>query len=143
MDVATLLMQKGRDVAIVRSSDRIASVVAELHRKKIGAVVVSDDGRTVEGILSERDIVRGLAERGTAILDRTAADVMTRPVYTCGPSDRIERLMGQMTDHRVRHLPVVEDGALCGIVSIGDVVKNRLEEIESEAAALRDYVARG
>ena len=143
MDVATLLQIKGRQVATARSTDPIASVVAELHRRRIGAVVISDDGRSVQGILSERDVVRGLAESGAAVLGRPASDLMTRAVHTCRPEDRIEQLMAQMTERRVRHLPVVEGGVLCGIISIGDVVKNRLGEIEMEAAALRDYVARG
>ena len=104
-------------------------------------MVISSDRVRVEGILSERDIVRALAEHGEATLSRTAADLMTRNVTTCNPSDDVARLMSVMTSGRFRHLPVMEEGALVGLVSIGDVVRVRVEEVEREAEALREYVA--
>ena len=116
-------------------------MVKILREKRIGVVVVSDDGKRVQGILSERDVVRWLADDGAAVLDRPARDLMTREVKTCKPKDQIADLMEQMSTHRIRHLPVVENGALGGMISIGDVVKYRLEEIEFEAEALKQYVA--
>ena len=106
----------------------------------IGALVVTGDEVQLLGIISERDIVHGLVERGRDLLDARVGDLMTVDVLTCAPEDRITKLMARMTERRIRHLPVVDDGALCGIVSIGDVVKNRLDEIAAEASALREYV---
>ena len=106
-------------------------------------MVVSADGRTVSGIVSERDVVRGLAERGTRILEVPVSELMTRDVISCTPRDTVKQVMAEMTRRRIRHLPVVEDGVLRGIVSIGDVVKNRLEEMETETNVLREvYIAR-
>lgn len=141
MDVATILKRKGSAVVTVASTTPIDAVVKILREKKIGVVVVSDDGRRVQGILSERDVVRCLADDGAAVLARPASDLMTREVRTCKPKDQIANLMEQMSTHRIRHLPVVENGALGGMISIGDVVKYRLEEIEFEAEALKQYVA--
>ncbi len=109
--------------------------------KRIGALVVSADDTKVLGIISERDIVIGLADHGAGFLEMRVDELMTRDVITCAPTDRTGQLMAKMTDRRIRHLPVIDSGALCGIVSIGDVVKVRLDEIESEANALRDYVS--
>ncbi|MBM3503758.1 MAG: CBS domain-containing protein [Alphaproteobacteria bacterium] len=142
MDVAGILRRKGSSVVTVSPDSPVSDVVALLNTRRIGVVVVSRDGRTVEGIISERDVVRGLAQRGAAILAQPVREVMTSPVRTCRRSDSIDRLMSDMTDRRIRHLPVVEDGTLCGIVSIGDLVKTRLDEIEHEASALREYVGR-
>ena len=141
MNVETILRAKGRDVATIEPDATIESAVRLLASRRIGALVVSEDGRRVDGIVSERDIVQGLADHGPALLERRIEDVMTRRVHTCSPEDTVEELMGRMTERRIRHLPVVEAGALCGIVSIGDVVKNRLEEVEYEASSLRSYVA--
>jgi CBS domain-containing protein len=102
---------------------------------------VSEDGTGVDGILSERDIVRSLAEHGTALLSLPVEDLMTRRVITCGPEDTVEELMSLMTERRIRHLPVLDGGRLCGLVSIGDIVKNRLEEVEYEATSLRSFIA--
>ncbi len=109
--------------------------------ERIGALVVSEDNIEVLGIISERDIVRGLADHGLDLLDMRVDELMTREVFTCAPTDRTSKLMAKITERRIRHLPVIENGALCGIVSIGDVVKVRLDEIESEANALRDYIS--
>ncbi len=141
MDVASILKSKGKNVVTARPDAKIAEVVRKLKDGRIGALVVSEDDRKVLGIISERDIVGGLADHGRDLLDMKVDELMTREVFTCAPTDRISKLMAKMTQRRIRHLPVMENGALCGIVSIGDVVKIRLDEIESEASALRDYVA--
>jgi CBS domain-containing protein len=141
MNVETILKTKGRDVATIAPGATVAEAVRELGRRGIGALVVSGDGRAVEGILSERDVVRALADSGAALLERKVAEFMTSRVHTCRPEDTIDQLMALMTERRIRHLPVVQDDALCGIVSIGDVVKNRIDEIEFEASSLRSMVA--
>ncbi len=142
MDVASILRTKGASVATVPPEATIADVAAKLKEKKIGALVVSDDGVKVLGIISERDILRGVADHRLDLLDKRADELMTAEVLTCTPNDTTGDLMAVMTERRIRHIPVTEDGALCGIVSIGDVVKDRLDEIEREANALRDYVTK-
>ncbi len=107
----------------------------------IGALVVSDDGETVDGIVSERDIVFGLHRYGAGLLSQPVAEVMTHAVVTCEPNDSIAELMAEMTNRRIRHFPVVRNDRLCGIVSIGDLVKSRLDEIEYEATSLRSFIA--
>jgi CBS domain-containing protein len=141
MNVETILRNKGRAVATIRPDDTVGAVVDMLISRNIGAVVVSANGETVDGIISERDIVHGLTDRGGDLLSLKVADVMTRQVVTCELSDTVEQLMSEMTNRRFRHFPVVEDGRLCGIVSIGDVVKNRLDEVEYEARSLRSFIA--
>lgn len=140
MIVAHILASKGRDVATTTADKPISAVVAELSARKIGALVVMDRGR-VAGIVSERDIVKAIGLRGAAILDDPVSSIMTRDVVTCRESDTINGVMTRMTRRRFRHMPVVEDGDLVGIVSIGDVVKARIEEVEHEADELRTYVA--
>ncbi len=141
MDVASILKSKGKNVVTARPDAKIAEVVRELKDERIGALVVSEDNIEVLGIISERDIVRGLADHGLDLLDMRVDKLMTREVFTCAPTDRTSQLMATITERRIRHLPVIENGVLCGIVSIGDVVKVRLDEIESEANALRDYIS--
>ena len=141
MKVQAMLAQKGDRVITVRSDMTVGEVVKVLHKERIGAVVVSDDGASVQGILSERDVVRGLVTNGTELLDTPVSGLMTKKVSTCAPNDDVHDIMAQMTRSRIRHLPVVVDGTLRGMISIGDVVKNRLEELETEANALRDYVS--
>ncbi len=141
MYVSALLEAKGTDVVTAAPNTTVDQAVALLAKKKIGVLVISVDGKSVEGILSERDIVRALADEGSRVGALEASALMSRDVITCAPNDTIESLMGLMTERRIRHLPVLHDGALAGIVSIGDVVKHRLAEIESEAEALRQYVA--
>jgi len=138
MKVASILKSKGNAVVTMRPESPIAPVIQRLRLERIGAIVISSDGETIEGIVSERDIVYGLAERGAELLTLRASDVMSRDVVTCAPDDQIRQLMARMTHSRVRHVPVLEHGRLRGIVSIGDVVKNRLEEVELEATVLRD-----
>jgi CBS domain-containing protein len=141
MNVETILRNKGNWVATIRPDATIADAVNMLHRERIGAIVVSQDGNSVDGILSERDVVNALADTGGALLSRRVDDIMTRNVVTCEPSDTVGGLMAEMTNRRIRHFPVVADGRLCGIVSIGDLVKNRLDEVEFEAQSLRSFIA--
>ncbi len=141
MKVRAMLALKGDNVLTVRTDATIKTAVGTLKSEKIGALIVSDDGSKVQGILSERDVVRGLVTHGASLLDMRVADFMTSNVKTCGMDDNIQDIMSQMTRSRIRHLPAVDNGALRGMISIGDVVKIRLEELETEANALRDYVA--
>ncbi len=142
MKVEGILRSKGTNVVTADPQATVGSIVLRLHEERIGAMVVTERGRLV-GMVSERDVIRGLAEHGAAILDKRVADLMTRPVHTCSRDDTVKHLMSEMTRKRIRHLPVVDDDVLCGIVSIGDVVKVRLGEVEMEANVLRDaYTAR-
>ncbi len=141
MNVDTILHGKGRGVATIRPGDSVITALAMLRERNIGALVVSDDGETVDGIISERDIVHGLADHGSALLSLHVAAAMSAPVVTCDPSDTVADLMAEMTNRRIRHLPVVRDGRLVGIVSIGDLVKSRLDDIEYEAHHLRSFIA--
>ena len=141
MDVETILRSKGRAVATIRPDDTVGSAVEALVSGNIGALVASEDGEAVDGIISERDIVHAFARQGDGLLALPVAAVMTQPVVTCDPTESVAELMAEMTNRRIRHLPVVRDGRLCGIVSIGDVVKNRLDEIEYEARSLRSCIA--
>lgn len=142
MNVARILSLKGNSVVHVAPDSRLADVVALLREKRIGAVIVSTDGRRIDGILSERDVVHRIADGGPAVLDEAVSAVMVRAVVTCGLEDTVSEIMGRMTQRRFRHLPVIDDqGILCGMISIGDVVKARLDQIESEAESLREYIA--
>lgn len=140
MLVTNLLEQKGPGVATVPSTASVATVVAELARHRVGALVVSPDGRTIEGIVSERDVVRRLSELRMALLSESVASIMSTSVRTCSPEDDVATIMGLMTEHRIRHVPVVENGQLCGIVSIGDVVKSRIGELEKDRNELIEYI---
>jgi CBS domain-containing protein len=140
MNVEAILRHKGSAVTTITPQATIRDAAALLRREKIGAVVVSSDGAKVDGILSERDIVHGLAERGAALLDAGVAELMMRRVFTCAPPDSVCDLMATMTERRIRHIPVLREGKLAGIVSIGDVVKQRLDEIEYEASSLRSFI---
>ena len=143
MRVETILEKKGRHVETVAPDAKVEMAVHKLTTRNIGALVVTPDGERVDGVLSERDVVRALAKRGVGLFDAKVASVMTRGMPVCAPGDLITAVMGQMTRTRNRHLPVVDKGKLCGIVSIGDVVKHRLEEVELEANVLRDaYLSR-
>jgi len=142
MKVAAVLKNKGRRVVCVHPEATIDAIVHRLKLERIGAVVVSANGETIAGILSERDVVMALAKSGAEALELKARDLMTREVVTCRLEDTVQSVMIKMSHKRIRHLPVVENGRLVGIVSIGDVVKNRLEEVELEANVLRDaYLA--
>ncbi|AWZ01047.1 MAG: CBS domain-containing protein [Rhodobiaceae bacterium] len=142
MNVEAILKTKGADVTTISSSDTLASAVTLLCDKKIGAVVVVDSGR-VRGILSERDIIKSINIAGAEAMDLPVAQVMTANVITCTRSDTLDQLMDAMTGGRFRHIPVIEEDELIGIVSIGDVVKHRIAETEMEAEQLRLYIASG
>jgi CBS domain-containing protein len=142
--VQSILAAKGDEVATITPDASVREAVALLNERRVGALVVSTDGRHIDGILSERDVVRSLGASAAGALDQTVADLMTRQVTTCAPKDTIEQLMWLMTDQRIRHLPVADDaGQLAGIVSIGDVVKHRLGQLESENQALYEYITQG
>jgi CBS domain-containing protein len=141
MTVAAILSGKGRDVAIVSVETSIEEAVQILAERRIGALVVADSARQILGIVSERDIVRALARSGAGGLEGTVATIMTSKVVTCSEIDTINHVMERMTEGRFRHLPVVEDGRLAGIISIGDVVKARIQQVEREADEMRAYIA--
>jgi CBS domain-containing protein len=143
MRIDHILQRKGLAVATIGSASTVRDAVGELAHLGIGALVVSEDGRTVSGIVSERDITRALAEHGPDALDLRIDDIMTSEVHTCVPTATVDALAAEMTERRIRHVPVVVDGALGGIVSIGDVVKHRLDELETEAQTLHDYIELG
>jgi CBS domain-containing protein len=143
MLVSDILRQKGSVVVTVEPGLTVEALISLLAERRIGAVVVSSDGSTVEGIVSERDIVSALASHGTAALSSSVGSICTSEVQTALPGDRIDSLMAVMTAGRFRHLPVVVDGALQGIVSIGDVVKARMGELEDEQQALTSYITGG
>lgn len=141
MSVAHILKQKGNAVFTVAPGDSVQSIVDSLAQHRIGAVIVSDGKGGIAGIVSERDVVRAMAGKGAAVMSKSAADIMTAKVRTCGPNDSEADLMSLMTEHRIRHLPVVINGKLAGMISIGDVVKNRMEMMEREAEELKTYIA--
>ena len=141
MLIGEVLRRKGRDVATVAPEATISEVLELLARHGVGALVVSSDGSTVAGIISERDVVRALAADGRDVVDRSAAQVMTREVVTCSETATIDQLMDEMTERRFRHVPVTEDGRLVGIVSIGDVVNARVRTLETETRQLTNYIS--
>jgi CBS domain-containing protein len=140
MLIRQILSAKGHEVVTTRPEATIAEVAGLLKAKGIGAVVVTDDGGRLSGIISERDIARGLADHGAELMEMRVSQLMSVEVVTCTPKDGLEKLMQVMTDGRFRHLPVLEDGTLAGIISIGDVVKHRLKELEDETHMLQDYI---
>ena len=140
MQIRQLLRRKGSEVATIAGDETVHAALAVLAERGIGALVVSSDGRSIDGILSERDIARGMHERGAALLDAPVSSVMTAEVHTCGPGGSVTELAQLMTDRRVRHVPVVDDDGMVGIVSIGDVVKARLDELEQERKQLVEYI---
>jgi CBS domain-containing protein len=141
MQVKDVLAHKSAEVATIEPGRSVAEVVAALARNGVGALVVSSDGRTIEGIISERDVVRALNSRGAALLQTAVREIMTVSVHTCVPTDQVASLARTMTDKRFRHMPVTIDGALAGIVSIGDLVKSRMDEMETEHDQLVDYIS--
>jgi CBS domain-containing protein len=142
MEVEAILRAKGSTVHTVPTGALVVAAVESMHRNQVGALVVTDGGDRIAGMLSERDIVTGLCRHGAELLGRRVAEVMDRHVTTCRPGDSIDVVMEQMTRTRRRHVPVVDDGRLVGIVSIGDIVKRRVDELSLEARVLRDvYLA--
>jgi CBS domain-containing protein len=140
MTIRAILSSKGGEVLSVNSDARVSEAVALLAEKRIGALPVIDDGEVV-GIFSERDVVYGIARNGAAALDARIGDVMTSPAMTVNPDSAVMSGLSLMTKRRIRHLPVVDANGVIGFVSIGDLVKYRIEKIEAEAAAMRDYIA--
>ncbi|MCO6385957.1 CBS domain-containing protein [Aliihoeflea sp. 40Bstr573] len=141
MTVKTILDAKGRDVVTVEPTMTLAQAARLLSERRIGAVVVTKEGSKIAGILSERDIVRQIALRGAAALDEAISSAMTARVKTCQEGHTVNQVMEIMTRGRFRHLPVEREGRLAGIVSIGDVVKQRIEDVEREADEIRHYIA--
>lgn len=143
MTVLSILQEKGFDVCTASVHQKIGDASKVLFERRIGAIVVISDKGSVVGVLSERDIVAGIAQNGSRALELPISDLMTSKVVTCGPEATLDHVMGLMTSSRFRHVPVVEGGRLRGIVSIGDVVKRRIEDTEREAQAMREYIATG
>src|SRR5262245_1581009 len=141
MSVQEILNVKGHRVVTVEPTALISVAARLLRLEHIGAIVVSRDGSSVDGILSERDIMYGLIDHGADVLDKPVSELMTRQPFTCSPQSGVKEAMRLMTVHRIRHLPVVKDGRLAGIISIGDVMKNRLDQLELEGNVLHDYIA--
>ena len=140
MRISQILGKKGSGVITVRAGATVRSLLATLDEWNIGAVVVIGDGGELEGIASERDVVRRLYANGATILDGPISAIMTPVLHTCSPEDEIEGLRATMTEHRIRHLPVLDDGELVGIISIGDVVKSAIDELEAEREHLVQYI---
>ncbi|QRG08855.1 CBS domain-containing protein [Xanthobacter dioxanivorans] len=140
MTVSVILSRKGNDIVTIAQDASLGDAVARLAENRIGAIVVVDPQMGVEGIISERDVVRLIGERGIAVLDEPLSAIMTRAVVTCTPDETVPVIMERMTRGRFRHVPVVSGDRLVGIISIGDVVKFRVEEMERESAQLRDYI---
>lgn len=143
MKVGDILDEKGTEVLTVRADEKVATFAHRLRMARIGAMVVSEDGQRIDGIISERDVVYGLAEHGQRCLELRVDALMTRQVVTCGRDEDVGRIARLMTENRIRHLPVAEGRRLVGMVSIGDVVRHRIAEMELEAGVLRDMAAAG
>ncbi|MFO1129662.1 MAG: CBS domain-containing protein [Rhodospirillales bacterium] len=141
MFVSDILRHKGTRIISVKADEPVADAVALMCANRIGAVLVLDGDGGIAGILSERDLVRSLPHHGRTIMEKTVGDLMTSPVITCSPKDPVAAIEGLMTSNRFRHVPVVDDGHVIGMISIGDVVKNRIEEAQAEVDALRRYIA--
>lgn len=140
MLVADVLAEKGTLVVTTDPSATVGEVVADLTRHRVGALVVSSDGVQIDGIVSERDIVQRLSVLHTDLLEEPVSSIMSTSVRTCRPSDDVESIRAMMTEHRIRHVPVVEHGRLCGIISIGDVVKSRIHDLEKDRNELMEYI---
>jgi CBS domain-containing protein len=143
MRVADVLRTKGSEVATVPPKLSVTGLLDDLARHNVGALVVVDEAGVLVGIVSERDVVRQLDERGAELLTAPVEEIMTSPVVTCEPGQAVDSLAEVMTERRIRHMPVVDEGRLVGIVSIGDVVKSRIQQLESDREQLESYIARG
>ncbi|MFY9893647.1 MAG: CBS domain-containing protein [Xanthobacteraceae bacterium] len=140
MTVSVIVANKGREVVSIEPNASLADAVRLLAEKRIGAAVILGADRRLAGIISERDIVRVLAERGAAVLDEPVSRTMTRKVESCNENETVAQIMERMTQGKFRHMPVVDQGQVVGVVSIGDIVKHRLHEMERESTAMRDYI---
>lgn len=138
--VSAILERKGHEVATTSADTTVAQVADEMVERSIGALVVVDASGTVEGVISERDVVRGISRHGAEVLTRSVGEIMTREVTTCDPTTGTTELAETMTEGRMRHLPVIDDGRLAGIISIGDVVKSRIDELAMQTESLERYV---
>ena len=142
MDIEAILSVKGHAVSTIRPEVPVAEAMRRMREERIGALVISEDDRRIQGIISDRGILHAITERGVEILDARIDEIMAREVFTCSPRDRVGSIMRLMTDRRIRHIPVVNtDGRLHGLISIGDVVKQRLDEVQREAEAMREYIS--
>lgn len=141
MHVSAILKTKGSTIITIKPNETVANAAHTLHLNKIGAILAMDEQGGIAGVLSERDIVRGLAVHGANVLDRPVSALMTTRVVTCRPDDTVASVMVRMTEGRFRHMPVIDEGRLAGVISIGDVVKQRIAEYSHEVESLRDYVA--
>ena len=140
MTVSIILANKGREIVTIEPNASLAEAVRILAAKRIGAALILGADRRIAGIISERDIVRALAERGAAVLGEPVSRTMTRKVESCNESETVAQIMERMTQGKFRHMPVVDQGQVVGVVSIGDFVKHRLHEMERESTAMRDYI---
>lgn len=143
LNIGQILKTKARGVSTAHPDDTIEEIALRLAQRKIGAIVIVGDAGKVAGIISERDLIRLIAEHGAAALTMTARDGMTREVVCCSRTSTLDEIMEAMTNGRFRHLPVIEDGTLVGIISIGDVVKHHTAEVELEVTAMKGYLATG
>jgi CBS domain-containing protein len=143
MTVKKILQEKGSHAGTVNPEALVRDVIAQLESEDVGALVVSSDGEHIDGIVSERDVVRGLQRFGPTMLDHAVRDLMSHDVVTCTAHDRIAGVMALMDDRKIRHVPVLDDGKLAGIVTIRDIIKLRLNEVQAEADAMREYIAGG
>jgi CBS domain-containing protein len=143
MRIADLLRKKGSAVATVTPETTVTTLLAGLAEHNVGAMVVVTPDGSIAGIVSERDVVRRLNERGPGLLEGTVSEIMTKLVASCGPDDSVDQLSVLMTERRIRHVPVLVDGRLAGIISIGDVVKNRMEQLEQSQEQLQAYISQG
>ncbi len=143
MNIGHILKVKGRSVSTARQVDNVQEIANRLSQRKIGAIVIIGDNGVVSGIISERDVIRVIAQHGTKALLMPVSEVMTRDVVSCTEATPVDEIMAMMTTGRFRHVPVIEDGALVGIISIGDVVKHHVAEVELEVSAMRGYLATG
>lgn len=141
MTVSIILANKGSEVVNIEPNASLAEAVRLLAAKRIGAALILSADRHIAGVISERDIVRALAERGAAVLDEPVSQTMTRKVESCNMSETVAHIMERMTQGKFRHMPVVDQGQVVGVVSIGDIVKYRLHEMEHESKAMREYIA--
>jgi CBS domain-containing protein len=143
MTIHAILLSKGVTVHSVKPDDSLNDAVATLRKHRIGAALVIENSTMIAGVISERDVVRALGDHGASALDMPVHSVMTAPVITCHPDDSVASALSLMTTRRIRHLPVIDEGRLIGMVSIGDLVKKRIEDTEREAAALKNYITQG
>jgi CBS domain-containing protein len=141
MSIKSILDQKGSRTVTMPPETKVGVAAHRMRAERIGALVISRDGSNIDGIVSERDIVNGMTEYGAAVIDLPVSELMSKAVRTCRPDSEMREVMHLMTLYRIRHLPVTDKGVLCGIVSIGDVVKNRLADMELEAGVMHDYIA--